>query len=324
MNGRFNGKVAIVTGAASGIGRAVAERFFDEGAVVFAVDRNPETLAQLPPAAERWQPHLSDIAAKGSVSAPHCGLRGEGSAASTCSPTLPASAIPSRPTDTSDEDFDYWINANLGATFRLCRDALPELRKRRGNILNMASGLAIVGMAKQAAYTSAKAGIAGLTRQMAAEYGPQGIRVNAGRAGAHRNGGDSRAARQRRRLPQQQYRLHAAHARRPAGGGRRRGGVSMQRGCELRDRPHSAGRRRHDGDPRAARSEAKAPAAFAARFLSWIGQIRVGLTARAPMDKVLHDQKYAGSLGEARLRPARAKSCKQGSEACPGPIGAPA
>jgi NAD(P)-dependent dehydrogenase (short-subunit alcohol dehydrogenase family) len=66
-----------------------------------------------------------------------------------------------------------------GLTFRLCRDALPELRKRRGNILNMASGLAIVGMAKQAAYTAAKAGIAGLTRQMAAEYGPQGIRVNA-------------------------------------------------------------------------------------------------------------------------------------------------
>lgn len=81
--------------------------------------------------------------------------------------------------DTADEDFEYWINANLSATFRLCRDALPELRKRRGNILNMASGLAIVGMAKQAAYTAAKAGIAGLTRQMAAEYGPQGIRVNA-------------------------------------------------------------------------------------------------------------------------------------------------
>ena len=59
------------------------------------------------------------------------------------------------------------------------RSRLPELRKRRGNILNMASGLAIVGTAKQAAYTSAKAGIAGLTRQMAAEYGPQGMRVNA-------------------------------------------------------------------------------------------------------------------------------------------------
>ena len=63
MNERFNGKVAIVTGAASGIGRAVAERFLKEGASVFAVDRNSEMLAKLPPAAERWQPHLCDVAA---------------------------------------------------------------------------------------------------------------------------------------------------------------------------------------------------------------------------------------------------------------------
>jgi meso-butanediol dehydrogenase / (S,S)-butanediol dehydrogenase / diacetyl reductase len=69
MNERFNGKIAIVTGAASGIGRAVAERFFKEGASVFAIDRNSETLAKLPPAAERWQPHLCDVAAKG-ASAP--------------------------------------------------------------------------------------------------------------------------------------------------------------------------------------------------------------------------------------------------------------
>jgi NAD(P)-dependent dehydrogenase (short-subunit alcohol dehydrogenase family) len=53
------------------------------------------------------------------------------------------------------------------------------LRGRNGVILNMASGLGLVGMAKQAAYTSAKAGIIGLTRQMAAEYGPDGVRVNA-------------------------------------------------------------------------------------------------------------------------------------------------
>ena len=85
---------------------------------------------------------------------------------------------------TSDEDFDYWINANLSTHLPAVPNALPELRKRRGNILNMASGLAIVGMAKQAAYTAAKAGIAGLTRQMAAEYGPQGIRGERGRVQA--------------------------------------------------------------------------------------------------------------------------------------------
>jgi NAD(P)-dependent dehydrogenase (short-subunit alcohol dehydrogenase family) len=96
-----------------------------------------------------------------------------------CLPTLRGVGNSKSAHDTSDEDFEYWINANLLSTFRLCGDALPELRKRRGAILNMVSGLAIVGMAKQAAYTSAKAGIAGLTRRMAAEYGPEGIRVNA-------------------------------------------------------------------------------------------------------------------------------------------------
>ena len=178
MNERFNGKIAIVTGAASGIGRAVAERFFKEGASVFAVDRNSETLAKLRSAAERWQPHFCDVAARG-ASAPlieACVARfgGLDVLANIAGVGNSKSAH-----DTSDEDFEFWINANLSSTFRLCRDALPELRKRRGNILNMASGLAIVGMAKQAAYTAAKAGIAGLTRQMAAEYGPKGIRVNA-------------------------------------------------------------------------------------------------------------------------------------------------
>jgi meso-butanediol dehydrogenase/(S,S)-butanediol dehydrogenase/diacetyl reductase len=160
MNERFNGKVTIVTGAASGIGRAVAERFFKEGASVFAVDRNPETLAKLPPTAERWHPHFCDVAAKG-ASAPliqACVARfgGLDVLANIAGVGNSKSAH-----DTSDEDFEFWINANLSSTFRLCRDALPELRKRRGNILNMASGLAIVGMAKQAAYTAAKAGIAG-------------------------------------------------------------------------------------------------------------------------------------------------------------------
>src|SRR6202041_1004949 len=163
MNERFNGKVAIISGAASGIGRAVAERFFKEGASVFAVDRNPETLGTLPPAAERWQPHFSDVAARG-ASAPlveACVARfgGLDVLANIAGVGNSKSAH-----DTSDEDFDHWINANLASTFRLSRDALPELRKRRGNILNMASGLAIVGIAKPARYTAGKAGIAGPPR----------------------------------------------------------------------------------------------------------------------------------------------------------------
>src|ERR1700722_4095937 len=148
MNERFNGKIAIVTGAASGIGRAVAERFFKEGASVFAVDRNPETLGTLQPAAERRQPHFCDVPPKGASASPIEACVATFGRLDILANTAGVGNSKSAH-DTSDEDFEFWINANLSSTFRLCRDALPELRKRRGNILNMASGLAIVGMAKQ-------------------------------------------------------------------------------------------------------------------------------------------------------------------------------
>jgi NAD(P)-dependent dehydrogenase (short-subunit alcohol dehydrogenase family) len=178
VDGRLKDRIAIVTGAASGIGRAIALRFLDEGARVFAVDRNPETLAQLPPDSEWWARHLSDISLKG-ASEPLI---------ASCVARFGALDIlvnnagfgNSRPAhETSDEDFDHWINANLSGGFRLSRDALPQLRARKGVVLNVASALGLVGMARQAAYTSAKAGVMGLTRQMAAEYGPEGVRINA-------------------------------------------------------------------------------------------------------------------------------------------------
>lgn len=175
---RLKDRVAIVTGAASGIGRATAERFHDEGALVFAVDRNAETLQQLPPDSDRWARHLSDISIKGtSASLIEACIARFGRLDILANIAGVGNSKPAHLT--SDEDFDYWINANLSGTFRLSRDALPELRARKGVILNMASGLGLVGMAKQAAYSAAKAGIIGLTRQMAAEYGPDGIRVNA-------------------------------------------------------------------------------------------------------------------------------------------------
>jgi NAD(P)-dependent dehydrogenase (short-subunit alcohol dehydrogenase family) len=175
---RLKDRVAIVTGAASGIGRAIVQRFYDEGGFVFAVDRNAETLGRLPPDSERWAPHLSDVSIKG-ASAPlitACVAR-FGRLDILVNNAGVGNSKPAH--ETSDEDLDFWINANLSGTFRLSRDALPELRGRKGVILNMASGLGLVGMAKQAAYSSAKAAIIGLTRQMAAEYGPDGVRVNA-------------------------------------------------------------------------------------------------------------------------------------------------
>jgi NAD(P)-dependent dehydrogenase (short-subunit alcohol dehydrogenase family) len=178
MDARLKDRVAIVTGAASGIGQAIALRFLDEGAKVFAVDRNAETLAQLPAESDRWERHLSDISIKGTSAALIAASVARFGALDIL--VNNAGIGNSRPAhETSDDDFDYWINANLSGGFRLSRDALPQLRGRNGVILNVSSGLGLVGMARQAAYSSAKAAIIGLTRQMAAEYGPDGVRVNA-------------------------------------------------------------------------------------------------------------------------------------------------
>jgi NAD(P)-dependent dehydrogenase (short-subunit alcohol dehydrogenase family) len=81
--------------------------------------------------------------------------------------------------ETTDEVFDRYIDINLRAVFRLSRDVLPELRKSRGCIVNIASSVALQGYRRGAAYAAAKAGVIALTRNMAAEYGPERIRVNA-------------------------------------------------------------------------------------------------------------------------------------------------
>jgi len=81
--------------------------------------------------------------------------------------------------ETTDEIYDRYMNVNLRGTFRLSRDVLPELKKTRGTIVNTASSIALLGYPRWAAYATAKAGVIALTRNMAAEYGPIGIRVNA-------------------------------------------------------------------------------------------------------------------------------------------------
>ena len=81
--------------------------------------------------------------------------------------------------ETGDADFDRYIDINLRSMFRLSREALPHLKRTRGNVLNIASVMGTHGMATQAPYAAAKGGVVAFTRQFAAEYGPEGARANA-------------------------------------------------------------------------------------------------------------------------------------------------
>ncbi|MDR5651199.1 SDR family NAD(P)-dependent oxidoreductase [Ruixingdingia sedimenti] len=173
----LQGRAAIVTGGAQGIGRGIVERLLAEGALVLAVDRNAEALAGLP-AQERLRTLAQDLTAEDATEAAVAACRDAfGKVDIVVNNVGVGNAPPVH--ETTDAMFDHFLNLNLRVTFRLSRDALPELRRTRGAIVNIASSVGLSGYRRFAAYAAAKAGVVALTRNMAADYGPEGIRVNA-------------------------------------------------------------------------------------------------------------------------------------------------
>src|SRR5437773_3953259 len=166
--------VVLVTGAAQGIGRAIAERFLKDGFSVVAVDRNLEGLKSL----------KGDVAiAELDVTAPDApsqaiALAIERFGQLDCLVNN-AGIGNSKPVHlTSDEEFDRFVAVNFRSVFRFTREALGVMASG-ASIVHVASTFGLVGNPNNSSYASTKAALVGLTRQMAADYGPKGIRVNA-------------------------------------------------------------------------------------------------------------------------------------------------
>lgn len=170
-------RTAIVTGAASGIGRATALRLLADGLRVLAVDRDRDALATLPREGT-LRPCEIDISESGA--AKHI-LRTchevFGQPSSLINVAGIATAEPAH--SMTDEQWENALSINLTAGFRLARAALADLRDTAGSIVNTASTLGLLGAPMNAGYAATKAGLMGLTRQMAADYGRDGVRVNA-------------------------------------------------------------------------------------------------------------------------------------------------
>ncbi|MFJ4650958.1 SDR family NAD(P)-dependent oxidoreductase [Nocardia sp. NPDC088792] len=175
--GRFEGRVAVVTGASSGLGQAVARSLRDGGARVFGVGRDEQRLRETLEGDETaWQAaDLTDPAACATV-VRSCVDRFGGVDILVNA----AGAHTMRHTaETSDDDWAHDLAINLNAPFFLSRAALPQLLERQGCIVNVASIAGLEGQAYSAGYCAAKHGLIGLTRAMALEFDGRGIRVNA-------------------------------------------------------------------------------------------------------------------------------------------------
>ncbi len=181
--GRLQGKVAVITGANSGIGRAAAERFIEEGATVVLTGRRPDAVAE---AAEALGPQAHGIVADASKLGDIDRLLAEvGETYGRIDVLfLNAGVAPFGPIDGfSEADFDRVFETNVKGPYFTIQRALPLLKEGSSVLVN-ASVAGVKGLPGTSAYSATKAAVRSLVRGLAAELGPRGIRVNALSPGA--------------------------------------------------------------------------------------------------------------------------------------------
>lgn len=177
--GRFTGKTVVVTGAASGIGRATASRVAREGGRVIAVDLSTDRLGELAASLDK----ADVVTVAGDITDPESIEKIIQAAGGSIDGLANVAGINddfSPLHETTDAVWDRVIGINLTGTFKLTRAVLPAmLEAGRGSIVNVASEASLRGNASGNAYTASKHAVVGMTRSAAFMYGPQGIRVNA-------------------------------------------------------------------------------------------------------------------------------------------------
>ena len=179
---RLAGKVALITGGGTGIGRACALLFAREAARVAVVGRRGRPLEAV----------AAEVAAAGGEALPvRCDVTSAADVERVMRATVErfgrldivvnnaGALLVATAEETTEEDWDRLMAVNLKGTFLVSRAALPEMRKAGGGaIVNIGSVFGLVGMKKRAAYAAGKGGVVALTRAMALDHAHEGIRVN--------------------------------------------------------------------------------------------------------------------------------------------------
>ncbi len=175
----FENRVAIVTGAAQGIGRAIAEKLDAGGATVVVADLNAEGASETAGTLQRGQAVEVDVSSPESVDAMVAKVLEDNGKIDVL--VNNAAIVPFVPWE--DVDLEHWrkiIDTNLTGTYLCTRAAWKSMREAGyGRIVNIASNTFLAGTPNMNAYVSAKGGVVGFTRALATEVGADGITVNA-------------------------------------------------------------------------------------------------------------------------------------------------
>ena len=178
---RFENRSVIVTGAASGIGRAAAIRFANEGARVLCADVSEEGLAETAALVgeagaetQTARTDVRDVEQTRAMAASAVEFFGGIDVLVNCAGIF----VMEHTTELPPEAWQRVIDINLTGTFFCCQASLPALLEGGGNIVNLASTAGLDGQAYNAAYCASKGGVVQLTHALAVEYARRGVRVN--------------------------------------------------------------------------------------------------------------------------------------------------
>jgi len=161
---RFPGKHILVTGAASGLGLAIARAVEAEGGSIIAIDRGPAPFVQS---------LVCDISDEEQVRQAFAGLTRLDAVVNSAGIARRATV-----TDTEMADYDAVMDVNVRGAFLVSKYAVPLMRARGGSLLHLSSGVATTGLRNRAAYSASKGALISLTRNMALDYAADRVRVN--------------------------------------------------------------------------------------------------------------------------------------------------
>ncbi|MBP2549759.1 NAD(P)-dependent dehydrogenase (short-subunit alcohol dehydrogenase family) [Neorhizobium galegae] len=178
MSGVLQGKVTVVTGAARGLGRAIARAYAAEGAIVYALDVLEDEVATLRAEPGDLRPGRLDLADPADIEQVMAAIEAEAGRIDVL--VNNAGIIFFKPVEeVSLADWDLLMNINLRGAFLCCRAVAPGMKARRsGAIINVSSNAGIKGDTDESAYCASKFGLEGLSRALAVEFAPYNVSVN--------------------------------------------------------------------------------------------------------------------------------------------------